>query len=64
MFNGDCISSRVWQRSNRMKTAKFHGIKGRQPVRSRATAGNFSAAALAEFAHAVQKTTSAYAQKI
>jgi hypothetical protein len=47
-----------------MKTAKYHGIKGRQPVWSRAMAGNFSAAALVGFAHAVQKTTSEYAQKI
>jgi len=47
-----------------MKTAKYHGMQGREPVGFRAMAGNLSAAALAENAHAVQKTTPEYAQKI
>jgi hypothetical protein len=64
MFNGNGVSGPALRRSNRMKAAKYHGMKGREPVWFRAAAENVSPPALAENAHAVQKTTSEYAQEI
>jgi hypothetical protein len=64
MFNGDRFSRLALRRVNRIKALKSRGMPGSKPLWSGAMPGDFSAAALAENAHAVQKTTSCYAQKI
>jgi hypothetical protein len=61
MFNGDCISRLALRRVNRLKALKKRGMPGLTPVGLRAAAACFSAAGLAENAHAVQKATSDHA---